>query len=220
MRIRLKFMLLSLLCVFIFSGCASNKIVKTYPGEVLPNNAISILKAPENITLLSVNGKEVAQYLLSNLDVNYGLKEGENLIVFKYESIWSKAKRDEETGSRVEVVESEPLAAVIQAKAGVNYNFNFLPAGNVRDAKVLASGFTAQIVDDSQNLVAESLLLSAYLKSKAEKDAQEQSLLMEQKIVASPDLKPGASVLDRLKSIWPSANADEKKAFLVWVFQK
>ena len=125
MSIWLNFKILSLACVLVLTACSTNKIVQTYDGAVLPNKAISILTAPENIILLSVNGQAVPQYMLSNLEVNYGLKAGENLIVFQYESIWSKAKKDDETGSRVELIKSDPLAVVIPALAGKNYNFNW-----------------------------------------------------------------------------------------------
>ena len=96
MLISFVFRVFVLLISLTLLGCTSDKIVKTYDGKILAKDEVAVLTAPQNITLLSVNGKEVQQYLLSNLDVNYALKAGENLVVFKYESIWSKAKRDEE----------------------------------------------------------------------------------------------------------------------------
>src|SRR5690606_37420620 len=65
----------------LMSACSSNKLVKTYPGELLPEQSVGVLTAPESITVLSVNGSPVTQYLLSNLEVRYALKEGENLVV-------------------------------------------------------------------------------------------------------------------------------------------
>lgn len=204
---------LMLMISLVLFGCASDKIVKTYKGKVLAKDDIAVLTAPENITLLSVNGHDVQQYLLSNLSVNYGLKEGENLVVFKYESIWSKAKRDEETGSRVDVVESEPLEVLILAKPGAKYNFNVEPASNVREAKILASNFVAQVVDENEKLITESVALNTYQKAKV-------ALVQEQKekVLASDGLV-SVSVIEQLKLLWPSATAEEKKAFLVWVFQ-
>lgn len=143
MLISFVFRVFVLLISLTLLGCTSDKIVKTYDGKVLAKDEVAVLTAPQNITLLSVNGKEVQQYLLSNLDVNYALKAGENLVVFKYESIWSKAKRDEETGARVDVVESEPLEVRIMSKPGAKYNFSFVPASNLREAKELAATFVA-----------------------------------------------------------------------------
>lgn len=202
---------LMLVISLVLFGCASDKIVKTYKGKVLADDDIAVLTAPENITLLSVNGHGVQQYLLSNLSVNYGLKEGENLVVFKYESIWSKAKRDEETGSRVDVVESQPLEVLIQATPGAKYNFNFEPAVNIREAKILASNFVAQVVDENKKLITESVALNTYQKTK-------DALVQEQKVSASDGLG-SVSVIEQLKQLWPSATAEEKKAFLAWVFK-
>jgi uncharacterized protein YccT (UPF0319 family) len=204
---------LMLLISFVLFGCTSDKIVKTYKGKILSKDAIAVLTAPENITLLSVNGSDVQQYLLSNLSVNYGLKSGENLVVFKYESIWSKAIRDKETGSRVDVVTSQPLEVLISATPGAKYNFNFVPASNVREAKILAANFVAQVVDENKNLITESVALNTYQK---EKDA----LVQGQKVKGIINEGLGSvSVIEQLKQLWPLASAAEKKAFLVWVFE-
>lgn len=204
---------LMLLISFVLFGCASDKIVKTYKGKILSEDAIAVLTAPENITLLSVNGSDVQQYLLSNLSVNYGLKSGENLVVFKYESIWSKAIRDKETGSRVDVVTSQPLEVLISATPGAKYNFNFVPASNIREAKILAANFVAQVVDENKNLITESVALNTYQK---EKDA----LVQGQKVKGIINEGLGSvSVIEQLKQLWPLASAAEKKAFLVWVFE-
>jgi len=224
MFIRFSLKALMLFMSLVLFGCASGKIVKTYEGNVLSENEIAVLTAPENITILSVNGVEVQDYLLSNIDVNYGLKAGENLIVFKYESIWSKAKKDQETGARVDVVESEPMEVLFSAKPGEKYNFSFLPASNVREAKELSSTFVAQIVNKNNDLIVESVALNTHKKAIDKMLPKEQSLLKERQLeatVASPRSvsTEGASVIDQLKMIWPSASADEKKAFLVWVFQ-
>ncbi|MFV1872053.1 MAG: DUF2057 family protein [Oleiphilus sp.] len=210
--------------VIVFSmglvACTSNKIVKTYPGDIQDKNSIAVLSAPENITILSVNGKDMQQYLLSNLNVNYGLKVGENLVVFKYESIWSRAKKDEVTGSRVDVVESEPLEVLIQAEAGEHYSFSFMPATNVREAKSLVNDFSAQVLDENKNLVAESAALGTYQQAMQDKEKAKQAEILESQTLQASSSDPGQSVLDKLKQIWPTASSDEKKAFLVWVFQK
>lgn len=217
---RLSSKALMLFMSLILLACTSGKIVKTYEGKVLPQAEVAVLTASENISIQSVNGVEVQQYLLSNLEVNYGLKAGENLIVFQYESIWSKAKKDEETGSRVDVVKSKPLEVRIVAKPGAKYTFSFMPASNVREAKQLASSFEAQIVDEQKNLVAESVALNTHKKEQEQLMAKEQSLLLEARVAKSQALGTDKMlVIDQLKAIWPSASAEEKKAFLVWVFQ-
>lgn len=214
----------SLSIIFLISlallGCATGKVVKTYEGKALPDDAIAILTAPENITLISVNGVEVQQYLLSNLKVNYGLKAGENLVVFKYESIWSKAKKDQETGARVDVVESEPMEVLIPAKPGGKYNFSFVPAENIREAKILASHFSAQVIDQNKNLVTTAVALNTHQKAKDALLQEQQALLLsKQNDLSVPKSVGSEAVINQLKQLWLAADADEKKAFLAWVFQ-
>ena len=214
-----------LLCFSVLiSACSSNKLVKTYPGEKLPESSVAVLTAPENITLLSVNGQAVTQYLLSNLEVRYALEEGKNLIVFQYESIWGKAIRDSETGSRVEVVKSRPLEVLINARAGEQYRFNFMPADNQKEAEALAQNFVAQIVDAKDNLVAESLALGSNQKADDERAKKEKALLIDKaeaaEVLAGKAKTDGITVIDRLKALWAEANAEQKKAFMVWVFQE
>lgn len=218
------FLALLLGILFILSGCSSNKLVKTYPGEVLPEASVAVLTAPENIKLLSVNGKAVTQYLLSNLEVRYALQEGKNLVVFQYESIWGKAVRDADTGSRVDVVKSAPLEVLIQAKAGEQYSFNFMPADNLKEATELADTFVAQILDQNSNLVAESVAQGTFQKAEQARIANEKALLIDKaslaELGANAGEVEGSSVIDRLKALWLQASAEQKKAFMVWVFQE
>jgi uncharacterized protein YccT (UPF0319 family) len=221
MLVRFCLRALMLFMSLILFGCASDRVVKTYEGDVLSEETIAVLTAPENITLLSVNGIEVQQYLLSNIEVNYGLKAGENLVVFKYESVWAKAKKDQETGPYVDVVESEPLEVLIKAKPGAKYNFSFLPPNNVREAKEFALAFEVTVVDDQKNLISEPVSLNTYKIAKEQILQEEQALLLGKEAERLASLKSGGGVIiDQLKAIWPSASADEKKEFLVWVFQK
>jgi uncharacterized protein YccT (UPF0319 family) len=205
----------------LMSACSSNKLVKTYPGELLPEQSVGVLTAPESITVLSVNGSPVTQYLLSNLEVRYALKEGENLVVFQYESIWSKARRDDETGSRVNVVKSEPLEVLIDVKVGERYRFNIPSVTNQKEAEELASSFVARIVDAQQNLVAESMVLGAHEQAALiEKNENELAKSAGQPDADSSSVSNLTSSTDRLKALWFEASAEEKKAFMVWVFQE
>lgn len=214
--------LLLLMCLSVLmSACSSNKLVKTYEGELLPETSVAVLTAPENITLLSVNGKAVTQYLLSNLEVRYALQEGENLVVFQYESIWGKAIKDEETGSRAEVVQSRPLEVLINAKAGKRYNFSFLPASNVREAKALAVSFVAQIVDENKDLVTESVALGVHKEAEAQRIAKEQAILTEKAdTLERSEETQSLSVIEKLKALWSQASPEQKKNFMIWVFQE
>jgi len=202
-----------ILSILFIVACSSGRIVKTYEGDTLAAMQLSVLTAPENIVVLSINGKAVTNYLLSDIEVNYGLKPGENLVVFQYESIWGKAMRGNEDAPRAEKIVSDSKEVLIHAKAGEQLNFRFKVVQNVREAKSLASVFEAEIIDSQLNVVAVSTEAGVYEALKAkEKIAMEKNKVL-------PETS-NLQALDALKVLWKSANADEKKSFLVWAFQK
>jgi len=110
--------LLLILSVLFLVACSTGKIVKTYDGDELLTEELAVLTAPENIVVLSINGKKMKKYLLSDLNVNYGLKPGENLVVFQHKSVWAKAVRENRDAPRSETVVSEPKEVLVLAKAG------------------------------------------------------------------------------------------------------
>jgi len=199
-RIRL---LIVMLVIALLIGCSSGAIINTYSGDTLPASELAILNSPENIILLSVNGREVKQYLLSDLNVNYGLKSGENTVIFRYESLWGKAKKAGDS-ARSETVASDPQELIIIAKPGQEYHFSFNGAGNVREARALAKSFSANIYDLNNVLIAKSQGLGVSERAK----------------LSETEKTSDSSVMDALTALWGKASAEEKKKFLAWVFQE
>ena len=193
----------------VLAACSSNKLVKTYEGDALPTKDVATLEAGENISIVTVNGERVPDYLLSNISVNYGLKPGQNVIVFQYESIWGKAKKGKE-GARSEVVESKLREVVINAKAGAKYSFRYENAGNLKDARLLAEGFEADIVNQKGKVLASS------------QDVQDRSAKSEQVAVSlgtDTSRAEGLPAIEAIKVLWEDLSAEEKKSFLKWAFQ-
>jgi len=199
-------------------ACSTGKIVKTYEGDKLLVEQVAVLTAPENIVVLSINGKRVKNYLLSDLNVNYGLKPGENLVVFQYESIWAKTIRENKDAPRSEKVVSEPIEVLIDAKAGESLNFKFQSGSNVREARALAETFEAEVVDSKFIVIAQSAKVGTFAANKATAKLAEEKIAKEKNkaLSGSSDL----SSLEALKVLWGVATADEKKVFLVWAFQE
>lgn len=209
---------LLILSVLFLVACSTGKIVKTYAGDELLVEQLAVLTAPENIVVLSINGKRVKNYLLSDLNVNYGLKPGENLVVFKHESVWAKTVRENRDAPRSEKVVSEPKEVLIDAKAGESLNFKFQTGNNLREARALAAAFEAEVLDSKFNVVAQSAKVGTLEASKAKAALAEEQLAKE-KIKALPETSDVAS-LDALKVLWGAASAAEKKTFLAWAFQE
>lgn len=212
-------------------ACSSGTIVKTYEGETLLKEQIAILNAPEYITLVSVNGRDVPRYLLSSIDVNYGLKPGLNVVVFEYESVWAVARSGADE-PRSERVSSGKKEVVIDASVGEKYTFKFDQAENIRDAKAMAGNFSASIVNQKDEVVASSAALGSYQPvvqaSNSSNQAQSAATVDGASVATplastAPVTATGASSslppVEGMKVLWNSATAEEKKAFLKWAFQ-
>jgi len=199
-------------------ACTTGKIVKTYEGDELLEEQLAVLTAPENIVVLSINGKRVKSYLLSDINVRYGLKPGENLVVFQHESVWAKAIREDKDAPRSVKITSEPKEVLVYAKAGEKLNFRFKNGVNIREAKALAEVFEAEVIDSEFNGVAQAAEVGTYERTKTEARLAEEKLAKEKYKTLSDASE--LQTIDALKVLWGVATVDEKKTFLAWAFQK
>ena len=200
-----------LLSTLFLVACSTGKIVKAYDGEALATEQLAVLSAPENIVILSINGKKMKKYLLSDLSTSYSLKPGENLVVFRSESVWAKAVREDKDAPRSERVVSEPREIMLDVKAGDELSFKFEHGSNVREARALAKEFKAEVIDSKLNTVAVSAEPGTYKVL-----AETKNKVLSKPLAEASDLQ----TLDALKVLWATATADEKKSFLSWAFQK
>jgi len=205
-RFKIGSMCFSLLVFLVVSGCSTGRLVKTYEGAILNDSEVGKLTAPENISLISVNGQALPSYLLPNLNVNYALETGENVVVFQYESVWGKAKKGE-NGARSESVVSEQKEVLIDVVPGEAYTFSYLKPSNVREARKFADDFSVSVYDAGNNLVAESKQLNYHA-------------LLSQSLVKGEVVARVGDAVDKLKLLWSTVTAEEKKVFLAWVFQE
>ncbi len=223
--------------LLVLAGCSGNKIVPTYGGTKLPKEQVAVLTAGENISVLEVNGEPVPKYLLSNIEVKYGLKPGPNRILFQYRSVWANHQRDED-GPRAVEVSSAPREVNVLANAGDTLYFDYASAGNVREARALAENFKARVRNARGDVVAESQMPvpeeeQVAISPGPDESAGESGLmgaegavLVTPQSLAATRAAPAASAptgalpaLEGLKVLWNQASNDEKKAFLKWAFQ-
>ena len=209
---------LLLVAVLMVSACSSNKLVPTYEGDVLSRDQHAVLVAPDNISLLSVNGRDVPTYMLADISTSYALKPGLTKVLFKYESIWSKGGARSSDTPRSEKVESLPLYVSFEAKAGESYNFSYLEPGNVREAKALVADITINLNSSDSTLVGQSVIYQdeSLKASGGDMFAADSVQQASEANLDTANLSP----LEALKALWPAASAKEKKAFLVWAFQE
>lgn len=194
-----------LVCVLLLSACSSGKLVKTYSGDTLPKAQLASLTAGENVSLLSVNGEKVPDYLLSGISVDYGLKPGKHVVLFQYESVWSVARVSEDS-PRSKAVESVPREVTIDVKAGDRLSFRYAEASNIREAERLASNFEADVVNQKGRVLASS---------------GDPAIQKVEAPEAAAAVSPGSGLpaVEAMKVLWADLSAEDKKDFLKWAFQ-
>ena len=194
-------------------GCASSLArIDTWQGDPAGAADAAVLKSPGEITVVQVNGREMTNFLMDDLALDYGLLPGQNEVVFTYKTIWAKAGVVDNGESKVHTVESKPQRVSFEAVAGEEYRFSFTKPSSRKEAETLMENFSADLVNRSGEVVASS----------GEWDAQAARKAARTPVPAgagvSGDAQSG-STLDRMKSLWGDATEEEKREFLRWAFE-
>lgn len=195
------------------TGCSSSMTrVQTWDGGAAEGGT-ALLEAPGEIRVTQVNGRNMGNFLMDDLALNYDLLPGENQVVFSYKTIWAKAGVVRNGESKVHVVETEPHAATFTAQAGETYRFDFDKPDSRRDAEALREDFSGAIVNGAGEEVArfepwdgESVAASP-ARTPVPGDTS-----------ATADTTDGDN-LDQLKALWQTASEEEKRSFLRWAFE-
>ncbi|WP_148861725.1 DUF2057 family protein [Marinobacter fonticola] len=221
----------------VLAGCGTAlKNVQTWEGPSAERSQIAILEKPGSVKVLSVNGEDMSNFLMDDIELNYELLPGENTVVFTHKTIWAKKTVVDNGESKVHVVETEPQQVVINAQAGETYSFVLPEPAGQREAESIAKNFQATIVNSQSRQVAQSTdsvvpkqqlpTLNAASEQAAPAQAQAAAPAATGAaggIAASQGAAPSAAnnlpTLEGLKVLWERASAEEKKNFLRWAFQ-
>ena len=226
----------------LLSGCSASPTVRTWDGPSRDSSQLAVLHAPENVKLLSVDGKSMDSYLLQDLAVDYTLLPGSHVLVYKYRSIWATHGNPGSGNSRVDVVESAPRQSTLNAVAGAEYHFSFTDAEDKSGAQQLAESFSPVLVNQNDNVVARAQTYEAGSQVATTTNAPDsgvtgpapmpvvpQSASTTSAPMANagsaaapsaPAAMPGNDLptLDAMKMLWKQASSEDKKAFLKWAF--
>ncbi|WP_449287510.1 DUF2057 family protein [Marinobacter sp. PE14] len=186
--------------------------METWEGNPAAASNAATLEAPGEIGVTRVNGRVMTNFLMDDLALDYALLPGENEVVFVYKTIWAKSGVVRNGESKVHVIESEPQVVRFEAEAGETYRFDFDRPESRQEAEQEMPEFSAAIVSSAGAAVASSTVW----------DGAEQMAASRTPIPASTsDSTPvsGDNALEQLKTIWETANDEEKKAFLRWAFE-
>ena len=208
------FKLLAVLISVVMVGCASTVArVDTWEGQLPATTKPAVLQAPGEIQVISVNGRNMTNFLIEDLALDYGLLPGENEVVFRYKTIWAKAGVVRNGESKVHVIESSNQVARFTASPDAVYGFEFDKPASRQEAETMMESFSAKIVAGNGTVVAVS------------EEWDGQSRLTDSRTpvpasgVESTGLPQEGGTLEKLKAIWADASDEDKKAFLRWAFE-
>lgn len=216
---RLAVMILSLVLV---AGCASNGMtrIQTWEGPRAQGEDVAVLKAPGAVKVLQVNGREVGNFLMDDLALDYELLPGENTVAFIYKTIWARSGVVRDGESKVHVVQTAPQQVTIDARAGEVYHFDLPEVETRQEAETLLADFSARVVNQAGRAVASVRPYGD--EASASLPPLPGSAATEKKTHGSDAEPAGTAVspdtLDALKQLWGEASGEEKRAFLRWAF--
>ncbi len=209
-KISVNFLLVVLASVALVGCSSALTSVQTWDGAAADADQVAVLKAPGSIKVMQVNGRQVGNFLMDDLALDYQLLPGENTVVVTHKTIWAKNTVAKDVESKVQTVVSEPRQFVLNARAGDVYRFDIPELANRAEAEAFAANFDGRIVNQSGRVVAEA--------SSPEAVAVTPSAAPQ---VEAGKLETGEPInrLDALKQIWGQASSDEKREFLRWAFE-
>lgn len=220
-----------LIAILVITGCSSTGLsrLKTWEGE--SSGEVAVLKAPSTIKVREVNGREVGNFLMEDLAIDYELQPGTNTVVFTHKTIWAKTGVVRDGESAVHVVETDHQQVVIDARPGEEYRFDVPKVNNRREAERLAADFSVAVVAEGGSTVARSEPFQGYQQQQTASNGQD----------TGPDSGPaattvqsgvpvtgeqgsqdgadsGVETLEAMKMLWERASGEDKREFLRWAF--
>ncbi|WP_165495788.1 DUF2057 family protein [Marinobacter halodurans] len=226
--------MVALFAVVAMAGCSSAfKQVQTWEGPEAQPGQVALLHKPGSVKIVSVNGREMANYLTDDLELTYELLPGQNTVVFTYKTIWAKQGVVNNGESKVHVIETDPQQVVINARAGESYHF-VLPTAETRsEAESIRQNFQAKVVNEQNRQVAvssEFVKPAPQLPTLPGAPATAAAATTGAAATTAPSTAPAQAptvpaaannlpTLEGLKVLWERASTEDKKNFLRWAFQ-
>ncbi|MEM9605675.1 MAG: DUF2057 family protein [Pseudomonadota bacterium] len=200
-------------------GCAS------IPGEFdYASDAATAaqLELPYPLRVTSVNGRDVTLPPVLEFPYTVNVDAGTASVAFQYGEPWG-------VGDDNELVRGEIVVATFVARPGERFTVEFDPPEDTRDlgdAPEYLAGFSAWLRDPSGARIdttstGETGVLEVNLTDMMAGNKQPETTATAAAAVPTPAPAPAATTsssrLESLKSLWGSADEDEKKAFMQWV---
>lgn len=211
--------ILILTIALLASACAlmNESEYHIYEGEERPVEDLLIVKVPEHLEVLNVNGKTLTKggsKLFGSSKHTLYMLPGEYTIDAFYKEIW-----DNHVGSH-NVIRSQPAMFIVRGEAGEEVSLEFDKPERQEDAEEFAKEFKGwsvnantgdKIPTKETSTQRPSILASMQDQNQKPEEAESVAPMESQSSSQSQDLLP------KLKAFWKQANEEEKREFLMWI---
>lgn len=191
----------------VLTGCAASGPLKTYEGPARAATETAIVTAPEQIEVMSIDGREPPPNFLRS-QTQLALLPGEHVLSLRYVELFQLTADDHD------VVRSRQAALRFSARAGGRYRLE-LPPGkmNHEAAQEFAKAPSFKLVSAQDDVVTESTPIKSYAEA---------SLIdtIGKAFESQGEPERPVTNLDLLKDVWGRSSEDEKKAFRSWLDQQ
>lgn len=185
------------------SGCASQGPLKAYDGPPRTVAEVAILAAPEQVEVMSIDGREPPPGFLRS-QTRLALLPGEHVLSLRYVELFPIGSDDHE------VIRSKQAALRFRAEPGRQYRIDVPALPGREAARAFARDPQFRLVDEQDGQVTESVAIRSY--------AEASLIDTIGKAFEGRDAAPGpVTSLDLLKDVWSRSSAEEREAFRNWI---
>lgn len=188
------------------AGCAAPGPAKLYEGELRSAAETAMIRLPEQVQVMALDGQEQTGSLLQR-DQLLAVLPGEHVFSLRYVELFQINSEEHE------VVRSRQSALRFTAVAGHEYRIEMDKQGSLEVARKFAKDPKFRLVDLSSGAVTESTAIKSYAEASLVDTIT--------KAFDSSDSKAqGPTHLDLLKDVWGRASPEDRAGFRVWLDQQ
>ncbi|HCT41833.1 MAG TPA: hypothetical protein DF427_11925 [Moraxellaceae bacterium] len=188
------------------AGCAAPGPAKLYEGALRPAAETAMIRLPEQVQVMALDGQEQTGSLLQRGQL-LAVLPGEHVFSLRYVELFQINSEEHE------VVRSRQSALRFTAVAGHEYRIEMDKQGSLEVARKFAKDPKFRLVDESSGAVTESTAIKSYAEASLVDTIT--------KAFDSSDSKTqGPTHLDLLKDVWGRASPEDRAGFRVWLDQQ
>lgn len=186
-------------------GCATPGALKAYEGPARPAAEVAEIAAPEQVEIMSIDGREPPPGFLHS-QTRIALLPGEHVLSLRYVELFRVSSEDHE------VIRSRQAALRFTAEAGGLYRLDYPPQASLEAAREFAKAPRFQLVGGK----------GAAVESVAVKSQAEASLIdtLQKAFEAQGGSPRTVTNVDLLRDVWGRASPEERQEFRHWIDQQ